>query len=79
MEMECEHRLTEVEELAKSNSRRLDEVESGKPMTSTQANGARYLISQLSPPTSVPASVSSGTVITAAFINGLKNSLNSIP
>ena len=59
--------------------RAVNEVESGKPMTATQANGARYLISQLSPPTSVPASVSSGTVITAAFINGLKNSLNSIP
>ena len=58
----------------------VNEVESGKPMTATQANGARYLISQLSPPTSVPASVSSETtVITAAFINGLKNSLNSIP
>ena len=27
MEMECEHRLTGVEELAKSNSHRLDEVE----------------------------------------------------
>lgn len=53
-------------------------VASGSPMTATQANGARYLISQLSPPTSVPASVSSGTVITAAFINGLKDSLNSI-
>ena len=54
-------------------------VASGSSMTATQANGARYLISQLSPPTSVPASVSSGTVITASFINGLKNSLNSIP
>ena len=27
MEMECEHRLTEVEERAKLNSHRLDEVE----------------------------------------------------
>ena len=59
-------------------SRAVNGVESGSSMTATQANGARYLISQLSPPTSVPASVSSGTVITAAFINGLKNSLNSI-
>ena len=58
--------------------RAVNGVESGSSMTATQANGARYLISQLSPPTSVPASVSSGTVITAAFINGLKNSLNSI-
>ena len=59
-------------------NRAVNGVESGKPMTFTQANGARYLINQLNPPTSVPASVSSGTVITAAFINGLKNSLNSI-
>ena len=59
-------------------NRAVNGVTSGSPMTETQANGARYLISQLSPPTSVPASVSSGTVITAAFINGLKNSLNSI-
>ena len=61
-------------------NRAVNGVASGKPMTATQADGARYLISQLSPPTSVPASVSSETtVITAAFINGLKNSLNSIP
>ena len=60
-------------------NRAVNGVTSGSPMTATQANGARYLISQLSPPTSVPASVSSGTVITAAFITGLKNSLNSIP
>ena len=60
-------------------NRAVNGVTSGSPMTATQANSARYLISQLSPPTSVPASVSSGTVITAAFINGLKNSLNSIP
>ena len=59
-------------------NRAVNGVSSGSEMTATQANGARYLISQLSPPTSVPASVSSGTVITAAFINGLKNSLNSI-
>ena len=59
-------------------NRAVNGVTSGSPMTATQANGARYLISQLSPPTSVPASVSSGTVITASFINGLKNSLNSI-
>ena len=60
-------------------SRSVNGVSSGSEMTATQANGARYLINQLSPPTSVPASVSSGTAITAAFINGLKNSLNSIP
>ena len=60
-------------------SRSVNGVSSGSEMTATQANGARYLINQLSPPTSVPASVSSGTAITAAFINGLKNSLNSMP
>ena len=60
-------------------SRSVNGVSSGSEMTATQANGARYLINQLSPPTSVPATVSSGTAITAAFINGLKNSLNSIP
>lgn len=54
-------------------------VQKGKPMTDTQVNGARYLISQLPIKTSLPNKVVSGTVITAAFINGLKNSLNSIP
>lgn len=53
-------------------------VVKGSPMTSTQANGVRYLIDQLSPPTAVPSAVSAGSKITAAFINGLKNSLNSI-
>ena len=54
-------------------------VQKGKPMTAKQANGARYLISQLPIQTALPNKVVSGTVITAAFINGLKNSLNSIP
>lgn len=53
-------------------------VSKGSPMTSTQANGARFLVNQLNPPTKVPASVSSGSVVTASFINGLKDSLNSI-
>lgn len=59
--------------------RAVNGVEKGKPMTATQVNSARYLISQLSIQTSLPSKVSSGTGITAAFINGLKNSLNSIP
>lgn len=59
-------------------NRAVNGVSSGSAMTSIQANGARYLINQLSPPTSVPSAVSSGSTITAAFINGLKNSLNSI-
>ena len=54
-------------------------VKSGSSMTATQVNSARYLISQLSIQTALPSAVSSGTVITAAFVNGLKDSLNSIP
>ena len=54
-------------------------VKSGSPMTATQVNSARYLISQLPIQTTLPSAVSSGGRITAAFINGLKNSLNSIP
>ena len=54
-------------------------VKSGSPMTATQVNGARYLISQLPIQTALPSAVSSGGKITAAFVNGLKNSLNSIP
>ena len=54
-------------------------VQKGKPMTDTQVNGARYLISQLPIQTSLPNKVVSGTGVTAYFINGLKNSLNSIP
>lgn len=53
-------------------------VSKGSPMTTTQANAVRYLINQLNPPIAVPASVSSGDRITAMFINGLKDSLNSI-
>ena len=51
---------------------------SGTRMMASQANAARTLISKLSPPTALPAAVSSGIIITAAFMNGLKNSLNSI-
>ena len=58
--------------------RAVNGVESGSPMTTTQANGARYLINALNPSTAVPNAVSQGDPITAAFINGLKNSLNSI-
>lgn len=51
---------------------------SGTRMMASQANAARTLISKLSPPTALPSTVSSGSIITAAFMNGLKNSLNSI-
>lgn len=54
-------------------------VSSGSAMMAAQANGARLLINQLNPPTAAPAAVMAGSSgITAAFINGLKNSLNSI-
>ena len=54
-------------------------VATGQPMLASQAKAVRSLINQLSPPTSVPSTVSSGTsIITASFINGLKDSLNSI-
>lgn len=58
--------------------RMVNGVSSGSPMTTTQANAALYLINALNPPTAVPDRVSAGNGITAAFINGLKNSLNSI-
>lgn len=51
---------------------------SGSSMTAAQVNAARTAISAMSPPTSVPSAVSQGQAITAAFINGLSNSLNSI-
>ena len=54
-------------------------VQKGKPMTAKQVNGARYLISQLPIQTSLPSKVAPRTGVTAYFINGLKNSLNSIP
>lgn len=50
---------------------------SGERMLASQANAARTMINSLSPSVSVPASVTAGDVITAAFMNGLKNSLNS--
>lgn len=58
--------------------RATDGVSSGKNMTTTQANGARYLIDQLDPPISVPDKVSPGEKVTAEFIGGLRDSLNSI-
>ena len=48
------------------------------PMTAVMANQARTAISAMSPPTAVPSVAVQGTKITSAFINGLKNSLNSI-
>ena len=53
-------------------------VSPGDPMLASQANDARTMISLLDPTVELPAEVSSGSKITAAFINGLANSLNSV-
>lgn len=54
-------------------------VSKGSAMKASQANGARNLIDLMNPDTSVPAAVTAGSsTITAAFFDGLKNSLNSI-
>ena len=50
----------------------------GAPMLASTANAIRLKIAALSPPTSPPAAVQSGKVITAAFFNGLAAALNSI-
>lgn len=59
-------------------SRATSGVSQGSPMTVTQANAALFLINQLDPPLETPDPVVSGGRITAAFINGLMYSLNSI-
>ena len=53
-------------------------VSPGDPMLASQANDARTMISLLEPTVELPAEVSSGSKITAEFINGLANSLNSV-
>ena len=61
--------------------RAVNGVETSLPMTKTQANAARYLVSQLPIDTSqapLPAEVSPGSTVTAWFFNGLKNALNTI-
>jgi hypothetical protein len=50
----------------------------GQAMTATQANQARDAINAMNPPIAVPSAVSSNSPITAQFINGLANSLNSL-
>lgn len=54
-------------------------VVAGYGMTAVQANGAQLLIASLSPPKDPPSIIDEGDAITATFINGLKDSLNSIP
>jgi hypothetical protein len=53
-------------------------VAKGKPMTAAQAMGAWNLINQLSPGTPLPVGIKPGADITASFVNGLKNSANSV-
>lgn len=50
----------------------------GKNMEASDVNTVIDLLTTMNPPTSPPAKVAAGDVISAATINGLKNSLNSI-
>jgi hypothetical protein len=51
----------------------------GAEITASIVNQARTAINAMSPPTAVPAAKAKGDTTTAAFFNGLRNSLNSIP
>lgn len=53
-------------------------VTAGTEMRAEEVEWARQLIEAMDPPVSPPAPISRGGKITAAYINGLKNSLNSI-
>lgn len=53
-------------------------VTAGTAMSADTVELARRLIEVMNPPTALPSAISSGGKITAAYINGLKNSLNSI-
>ena len=50
----------------------------GEMILAAEVNAVRSLLANLLPPTSPPAAVTKGQTITAAWFNGLKNSLNSI-
>lgn len=50
----------------------------GTNMEASDVNAVIDLLTTMDPPTSPPAKVAAGDVISAATINGLKNSLNSI-
>ena len=50
----------------------------GTNMEASDVNAVIDLLTTMNPPTSPPAKVAAGDVISAATINGLKNSLNSI-
>lgn len=53
-------------------------VTKGTPMTKDQVNLVRSIIEVMNPPTALPSAATDNGRITAAFINGLKDSLNSI-
>ena len=53
-------------------------VTQGAAMRASVAEGIRQIISSMSPSVAVPSRIYSGKGITAADINGLKNSLNSV-
>lgn len=53
-------------------------VTAGSPFKYEVPEAMRQVIASMNPPTAVPSAISSGSKITAAFINGLKNALNSI-
>lgn len=53
-------------------------VTAGTEMLAEDVDYARQLIAVMNPPTALPSAIRSGGKITAAYINGLKNSLNSI-
>ena len=53
-------------------------VSAGDPFDTEIPEAMRQVIDTMNPPTAVPSAISSGSKITAAFINGLKNALNSI-
>jgi len=53
-------------------------VTAGTEMEADTVDLARQLIAVMNPPTALPSAIRSGGKITAAYINGLKNSLNSI-
>lgn len=50
----------------------------GTTMTATQASACVKLMTPLNPPVSIPSAPSTNNPITAAFINGLASSLNSL-
>ena len=53
-------------------------VTKGSAMNYDVPDAMRQVIAGMNPPIAVPSAIGSGGKITAAFINGLKNSLNSI-